>query len=212
MNTSGKSTAAQATVDFGNFSPDARHCGKLSAPGIIRMANRTKKEVRIEDGHRFHPQDGIFDFIVNSFKRDGKHVVANLNDQARYIAYQIGGCPVVFTTHNTGKLDQDVRRRCILLPMIRSKPKRYATDVERDEALAPIRQAIEAAGADWARPRARASGRVKRWWRSTSATPCPSGMNEVQRHKCCLCSRSAVGCWARRGASGSRRRRVTSRA
>jgi hypothetical protein len=138
MNSSGKTTAGQAVMDAGNFAPETRTVTKLSAASIIRLADETKKGVPIEDAHRFHPKDNIFDFIVNSFPRYGTLVLANQKDQKKLVRYAIGGAPKVVTTNVVGKLDQDVVRRSILLPMIRQAPKKKATFEERERALKPI--------------------------------------------------------------------------
>lgn len=140
MHSSGKSTAAQAVLGVGNFSPLARHTQKMSAPGAIRLANDEEKGVRLEDIHRYRPHHDIFDFMVNSLPQQGKHVVANVQNQKKFVVYEIGGTPIIFTTNAVHKLDPDARRRSIILPMIRQKPGKYATYSSNSRLTASCRK------------------------------------------------------------------------
>ena len=140
MNSSGKSTLAQAVMDVGNFAPMSRKITKLSAAGIIRLADETKQGVPIEDAHRFWYRDNIFYFIVNSFPMGGVHLVADQKNQKKFITYEIGGTPIVVTTNAVSKLDQDALRRSIQIPMIRKKPKKkFPKALEaREKLFAPF--------------------------------------------------------------------------
>jgi hypothetical protein len=149
MNTSGKSTAGQMVVDVGNFAAIFRTVEQMSAAACIRVASETKQGVKLEDLHLLRADDDVFRFMKNSFPRDGKHVMADLKNQKKYIVYDIGGCPIVFTTNKVSKLNPDVRRRSILLPMIRQEPRSYSTIAERQAALQPIWKVFAEAAAEW---------------------------------------------------------------
>jgi hypothetical protein len=149
MNTSGKSTAGQQVVDVGNFAPIFRAVEDVSAAAAVRIADETKQGVKLEDLHMYDSRDELFKFMKNSFPRDGKHVRADLKNQKKNVVYDIGGCPIVFTTNKVGKLNPDVRRRSILLPMIRQTPRSYMTAAERQAALQPIWKVFGEAAAEW---------------------------------------------------------------
>ena len=171
MISSGKSTAAEATAEVANFSPLARSLEKTTYAFLLRMADDSKKGVRIEDLHRYPPKHEIFDFLVNSFRKGGHQGAANLKDQKKVVVYAIGNTPVIFTTNKAQMLDDDVRRRTILLPMLRAKPSVYATDEERGAALSPIREAFEAAAEHQEAVQAHL------------AEPMPSWLDAQQRHR-----------------------------
>jgi hypothetical protein len=149
MNSSGKSTAGQQVVDVGNFAPIFRALEDVSAASAVRIADDTQQGVKLEDLHLYDSRDELFKFMKNSFPRDGKHVRADLKNQKKNVVYDIGGCPIVFTTNKVGKLNPDVRRRSILLPMIRQTPRGYMTIAERHAALQPIWKAFSEAAAEW---------------------------------------------------------------
>jgi hypothetical protein len=149
MNTSGKSTAGQLVVDVGNFAPIFRSVEEVSAAAAVRIADETKQGVKLEDLHMYDCRDDIFRFMKNSFPRDGKHVRADLKNQKKNVVYDIGGCPIVFTTNKVNLLSPDVRRRSILLPMIRQTPRSYMTIAERHAALQPIWKIFAEAAAEW---------------------------------------------------------------
>jgi hypothetical protein len=147
---SGKSTAAGATAEVADFEDMARRIKRTTAVSTRRRAAKTGKGVRIEDIHLYGEGAEIYNFIVNSFESDGVIEIAELGDQDAVKEYDVGGCPIIFTTNQRKWLPPEVARRCVLLPMMRSNPPHRVGSDQRRLALLPIRAAFaNSVGTEW---------------------------------------------------------------
>jgi hypothetical protein len=183
MNSSGRTPAGKATAEVANFDDAARRIETLSYATAVRLANLTRKGVRLEDLHKYPQGHDIFRFMINSFPCDGTQGAANLRGQKDLIIYEIGGTPIIFTTNRERDLEDDVRRRCILLPMMRHKPPKRTTKDEQRAALQPIRAVFEKSALEWSDAGDDAPESGVELVNAELAQPMPAWMTEPQHDR-----------------------------